>query len=199
MLDEYVEGTDMNEIVGTCPQTLYRSSNLDSPFGNLAADALIWMAKKYHGVDADVSFYNTGGIRNPMLEGECRVKDIYFSFPFDNTLTTLTIKGSELKGVFSKIANSSSLFVNGNVRLVIARYRVESRTINGEPVYDEKEYKVATINYVSNLEKYGMSHLPAKESEGFITRYFVEYFRHLSAQNGGLIYYQSDGRVTYNE
>lgn len=199
MLDKYVEGTDMNEIIGTCPQTLNKSSNLDSPFGNLAADALIWMAKEYHGVDADVSFYNTGGIRNPMLAGECRVKDIYFSFPFDNTLTTLTIKGSELKEVFSKIANSSSLFVNGNVRLVISRYRVESLTINGEPVYDENEYKVATINYVSNMQKHGMSHLPAKESEGFITRYFVEYFRHLSAQNGGLIYYQSDGRVTYNE
>lgn len=194
-IESYCEGTGMNDIIGECPYMMYKYSGLDYPLGNMSADALIWMAKKYHGVDADVSFYNTGGVRNPIFAGECRVKDIYFSFPFDNLLTTFTITGEELFNVFSKLASSKGLLVNGDVRLVISGNSIKSLTIKGEELDRSKVYTVATINYVANLSKNGMSHLEKRESEEPITRYFVEYFKHYAQQNGGKISYQSDGRV----
>ena len=42
-----------------------------------------------------------------------------------------------------------------------------------------------------------MSHLPKTESEEYITRYFVEYFRHHAEENEGEISYKSDGRVKF--
>ena len=194
-IESFCDGTGMNDIIGECPYMMYKYSGLDYPLGNMTADALIWMAKKYHGVDADVSFYNTGGVRNPIFAGECRVKDIYFSFPFDNLLTTFTITGEDLYRVFTKLASSKGLLVNGDVRLVISGSRIESLTIKGEELDPSKVYNVATINYVANLAKHGMSHLERRESDEPITRYFVEYFKHYAQQNGGKISYQSDGRV----
>lgn len=194
-IESFCEGTGMNDIIGECPYMMYKSSGLDYPLGNMSADALIWIAKKYHGVDADVSFYNTGGVRNPILAGECRVKDIYFSFPFDNLLTTMTISGEDLYNVFSNIARSKGLHVNKDVRLVISNNEIARLTIKGEELDFNKEYKVATINYVANLSKHGMSHLERKESEEPITKYFVEFFKYFAQQNGGQISYQSDGRV----
>ena len=194
-IDSYCEGTGMNDIIGECPYMMYKYSGLDYPLGNMSADALIWMAKQYHGVDADVSFYNTGGVRNPIFAGECRVKDIYFSFPFDNLLTTFPISGEDLYKVFSNIARSKGLLVNGDVRLVIADNSIKSLTIKGEELDRSKVYNVATINYVANLSKHGMSHLEKRESEETITKYFVEYFKYYAQQNGGEISYQSDGRV----
>lgn len=202
--NRYVSGTDVNDVIGYCPNTLYRSYNdespyyMDHPLANMTTDALIWMAKKYHKVDADVSFYNTGGIRNIIFNGDCKVKDIYHAFPFDNKLTTLSIKGNELRKVFSNIAaKEGGLYVNGDVRLVISEKKVKSLTIKGEPIDDDKTYVVSTINYVANLAKNGMSHLPKTESEEYITRYFVEYFRHHAEENEGEISYKSDGRVKF--
>ena len=65
----------MNEVIGYCPQAI-RKGNPESPLGNLTADGLIWMAKEKYGVDADVSLYNSGGIRAELSKGNLTLGDI---------------------------------------------------------------------------------------------------------------------------
>ena len=66
----------MNEKLGYCPSSLYKG-NPESPLGNLTADGLVWMAQKYCNVDADVSIYNSGGIRNSFNKGDITLEDVY--------------------------------------------------------------------------------------------------------------------------
>ena len=76
MIDVYAATVKekMEEVIGYCPKPL-RKGSPESPLGNLTGDALIWMAKEYYGVDADVSLYNSGGIRAAIPAGNITLGD----------------------------------------------------------------------------------------------------------------------------
>lgn len=199
MIDVYSAAVSqkMEEVIGYCPKTL-RKGSPESPLGNLTADALIWMAKEFYDVDADVSLYNSGGIRAEISSGEVTVGDIYATYPFDNVLSLITMKGKDLKTLFNYVASSGGMPINSGVRMVIRNDKVQSVTVNGEPVDDEKIYKIATIDYLVNLERYGLENaLTRNDSSEIIRDHFVEYFRYLAGQSSNFeITAQKDGRIT---
>lgn len=47
-------------------------------------------------VDADIAITNGGGVRAPLMAGTITVGDMYTILPFDNTLVTMEMKGSDL-------------------------------------------------------------------------------------------------------
>lgn len=186
----------MSEVIGNCPYAI-RKGNPESPLGNLTADGLIWMAKEYYNVDADVSLYNTGGIRAEISKGELTLGDVYAVYPFDNVLSVLTLKGKDMKTLFDHVASGGGMPVNKAVKLVISNNKVKSVTINGQPIDENKTYKVATIDYLVNTGRYGLDNaITRNDSAEIIRDWFGEYFRHLSAQNNGKITAAKDGRIT---
>ena len=189
----------MNEVLGYCPQAI-RKGSPESPLGNLTGDALIWMAKEYYDIDADVSIYNSGGLRAEISAGPLTLGDVYAVYPFDNTLSIITMKGSDLKTLFGYVASSGGLPVNAGVRLVIQNNSVKSVTVGGKPIDNNKTYTVATIDYLVNLGRYGMENaLSRTDSHEIIRDYFGEYFRFLASQNSdGQITAKKDGRVVIN-
>ena len=197
LIDEYSESVafKMEEVIGTCPKAI-RKGTPESPLYNLTGDALIWMAKEFMDVDADVSVYNAGGIRAEISEGNLTIGDVYAVYPFDNLLSILTLKGKDLKTVFDYVASNGGLPVNSAVKLVISNKKVKSVTLNGKAIDDNKTYTLATIDYVVELGRYGLNNaLTRTDSPEVIRDYFVEYFRHLAAENGGKITASTDGRV----
>lgn len=185
----------MNEVIGNCPAAI-RNGKPESTLGNLTADGLIWMAKEYFGIDADVSIYNSGGIRAEMSAGDLTLGDVYATYPFDNVLSVITMKGRDLKILFEYVAASGGLPVNSNVRLVIHDKAVKSVTVGGNKIDDERIYTVATIDYLVNLGRYGMQNaLSRRDSPGIIRDLFAAYLRHMAAENGGSVTYFIDGRV----
>jgi 2',3'-cyclic-nucleotide 2'-phosphodiesterase (5'-nucleotidase family) len=107
------------------------------------------------------------------------------------------MKGSDLKTMFNYVASNKGLPVNSGVRLVISNKKVKSVTINGKEIENNKTYKVATIDYLVELGRYGFENATGRSDAPEIIRdYFVEYFRHLAKQNGGKITAKTDGRVT---
>lgn len=201
MIDTYAATVTekMNEVIGYCPQAI-RKGSPESPLGNLTGDALIWMAKEYFDIDADVSIYNTGGIRAEISAGPLTLGDVYAVYPFDNTLSIITMKGSDLKTLFGYVASSGGLPVNAGVKLVIQNNAVKSVTVGGKTIDNNKTYTVATIDYLVNLGRYGMENaLSRTDSHEIIRDYFGEYFRYLASQNsGGQITARKDGRVVIN-
>ena len=198
LIDEYTEsvGYKMEEVIGNCPQTI-RKGTPESPLYNLTGDALIWMAKEFMDVDADVSLYNSGGLRAELSAGNLTIGDIYAVYPFDNVLSILTMKGSDLKTMFNYVASNNGLPVNSGVKLVISNKKVKSVTINGKAIDNNKTYTVATIDYLVELGRYGFENaLSRSYSPEIIRDYFVEYFRYLAKENGGKITAKTDGRVT---
>ena len=198
IVDEYTASVSykMEEVIGNCPQAI-RKGAPESPLYNLTGDALIWMAKEYMDVDADVSLYNSGGLRAEISAGDLTIGDVYAVYPFDNVLSIVTLKGSDLKTMFNYVASSGGLPVNSGVKLVISNKKVKSVTVNGKAIDNNKTYTVATIDYLVELERYGFENAVSRADAPEIIRdYFVGYFRHLAQQNNGKITASKDGRVT---
>ena len=198
MVDEYSASVSykMEEVIGTCPQAI-RKGTPESPLYNLTGDALIWMAKEFMDVDADVSLYNSGGLRAEISAGALTIGDVYAVYPFDNVLSIVTLKGSDLKTMFNYVASNGGLPVNSGVKLVISNKQVRSVTLNGKAIDNNKTYTVATIDYLVELKRYGFENATSRtDSPEVIRDYFVEYFRHLAQQNNGQITASKDGRVT---
>ena len=188
----------MNVKLGYSRYNIYRYTSDDNPqsrLGNLTADGLIWMAKKYFDVDADVSIYNSGGIRENIYKGDVTLGDVYAVYPFDNVLTLVDIKGSDLKELIASAA-SGSLPIGGKVKIVVSGGSVKSATVNGRQIANDQTYTVATIDYLANLGRYGLGNATNRRtSPEFIRDYFGEYFKYIASQNNGYIDGPLDDRI----
>lgn len=187
----------MSEVIGYCPRAI-RKGQPESPLGNLTGDGLIWMAKEYFNVDADVSIYNSGGIRAEISKGNLTLGDIYAVYPFDNTLSLVTMKGKDLRNLFEYVAANGGLPINAGVRLVISDGKVKSVTVGGKQIENDRTYTIATIDYLVNSGSYGLDKAISRtDSHEMIRDYYGEYFRHLaSSNNKGEITASKDGRIT---
>ena len=187
----------MDVKLGDAPNELERGTP-ESPLGNLTADGLIWMAKEFHDIEADVAVYNKGGVRANIAAGKVTLGDVYAVYPFDNVLSIATITGKNLKYLMYKVPNS--LYVNKEVKLIAnSSGFVTSITINGKDIDDSKLYTVATIDYITDNDAYTSIFGDASarvNSTVMIRDYFGEYFKHLANENGGKITASKDGRVT---
>ena len=189
----------MDVKLGYAPYNINRGTP-ESPLGNLSADGLIWAAKKFHNVDADVAVYNSGGVRANISKGDVTLGDVYAAFPFDNALSILTITGKNLRYLMYEVPNN--LYVNKGVKLVSdSKGWVSSITINGQQIDDKKNYTVATIDYISDNDAYTTilgNPIDRENSVEMIRDYFGEYFKYLADQNNGNITASTDGRVVIN-
>ena len=189
----------MDVKLGHAPYELRRGTP-ESPLGNLSADGLIWAAKKFHNVDADVAVYNAGGVRANIARGDVTLGDVYAAFPFDNALSILTITGKNLRYLMYEVPNN--LYVNKEVKLVSnSSGWVSSITVNGQQIDDKKTYTVATIDYISDNDAYTTilgNPIDREDSVEMIRDYFGEYFKYLADQNNGNITASTDGRIVVN-
>jgi len=75
-----------------------RSGDLESPLGNLFADA----QRERSGADVAINNNLRGGLRADLPEGALTLGRLYDAFPFDNRLVTFTLSGAELRAVLAE-------------------------------------------------------------------------------------------------
>lgn len=197
IIDDYAAEVKekMDVKLGYAPYDLRRGTP-ESVLGNLSADGLVWAAKKFHDKTADVGIYNTGGVRANIAKGDVTLGDVYAAFPFDNTLSMVTLKGSKLKELLKKAPGS--FYVNAGVKIVRSGSSITSMTVGGKAIDDNREYLVATIDYISdNDANTSIFNNPVdrEDSVEMIRDYYGEYFKHLADQNNGQITGATDGRI----
>lgn len=129
----------------------------ESELSNLVADILRTSASYYIGRNADVAVTNMGGLRTSLPEGNITFGNIYEITPFENTLCIVTMDGVLLRQLFENIAGVHGEGLSG-ARLEISEDgKLLSATVGGKEIEDNKEYKVATLDYLAE----GNDHMDA--------------------------------------
>lgn len=187
----------MNEVLAYCPNTM-RKGTPEALLSNFTADAVYDICTEYFGEEPDLAIYNNGGIRAEMPAGDVTRGTVYSIYPFDNTMTLIEIKGSDLLEAFNGIATYGGEPVSSSVKLTIKDKSVYSLEIGGEPVQNDRTYKVATINYLIDATNYLSAlrnYTSRRESGVYIYELMSDYVKSLGDQ-GIQLSSQLDGRVT---
>ena len=142
----------MQVVVAHTDQEL-ESYALESPLSNFLTDILLNESANYIKDTAfsnvDVSMLNFGGIRTSMPKGDVTVGDLYRISPFDNYLTFIVLKGSELKKALSRFTDQFNAPCSG-VTMVYTNKKPSQILVQGKPIDDSRMYKLVTLNFISD-------------------------------------------------
>jgi len=156
-VEKYRDRVDkvLDEPIGTAEVDLdgedvrKRETNL----GDLIADIM----RKTSGADAAI--INGGGIRTSINKGKIRVKDVYSVLPFDNYIVAVKLIGAQIRealehgvsavergeGRFPQVSGIAFTYNSS----APAGSRVKKILIGGMPVEPDKEYSVATNDFLA--------------------------------------------------
>jgi 2',3'-cyclic-nucleotide 2'-phosphodiesterase (5'-nucleotidase family) len=138
---------EMNTPVGTAAQTLVKGFP-QSLLTNFTADAILQIAEESYG-DIDFAVMNVGGLRSTLNKGTITLGNLYEIYSFENRLVVLELPGKAVKEFFDFIASHGGQGLSKSIRLVAKNREMESLTINGKPLDENKTYRVATIDYLA--------------------------------------------------
>lgn len=206
---KHVVDSVMSPLVGKSARYM-KSYGPESELSNLLADIMVWCGTKY-GEKPDVGIYNMGGIRAALPEGDVTFGDITDIAPFENKICFLTLTGAQLKTLFVQMTERGA----GISRGIVAVYRrpadknqrqmeLLSLSLNGEPVDDARNYRLATIDYLIQgndgfRELRNATELVTPKDNESNTRYLIaDYFKEKMAQ-GQLVESQVEGRVVIEQ
>ena len=197
---KHVVDSVMGPVVGRSAKYM-TAQRPEGTLSNLLSDILIWAAKDYNE-QPDFAIYNMGGIRAALPKGEVTYGDILDIAPFENKIAFATLSGSDVLDLFRQIASVGGEGVSSSVRMVITKdHQMESLTINGEPIDPQRDYRVASIDYLlggtDKLEAFKKArdfHAPKETSNN--TRFIImNYFREMAKQ-GRDVDAEIEGRIT---
>ncbi len=141
-------GKEMNVVIGKSLQFMdYKRP--ESLLTNLTSDVMKAYGDEHLPNGADIAVINVHGHRATLPEGDVTVGNLYETYSFDNAITFLEVKGSDLNRIFDAYACIGGAGISGNVRLVIENSKVKSVTVDGEPVDDNRLYNVVTVDYLA--------------------------------------------------
>ena len=189
----------MRPVVGHLARTM-SSDRPESLLSNLLSDILVWSASAY-GETADFGVYNLGGLRASLPMGEVTFGDVLEVAPFENKICFLSLKGTDVKQLFREIAAVGGEGVSHSVRMCISADRkLLSATIDGKDIDDDKSYRIATIDYLSEgndrmsaFAKHFDINSPSDESNDM--RHIISNYFRTMEKNGIVVDAKIEGRV----
>lgn len=132
----------------------------------------------------DMGLLNVGGIRHDMHKGDITEGQILETFPFDNHLTLIKVKGGDLLDALRMAAKKGGEGVSDDVIVLIDGDRnVREVLIDGVPLDPQQSYYVATIDYVANGNDDFTSLKNAEKvwtDEGMMDRAMLRYIKHFA-------------------
>jgi 5'-nucleotidase len=144
-----VEEVQRRPLGVTVTAPLGRNYEGDSALGNVLADALREMEK------ADVALLNAGGLRANLRAGALTYGDIYEVLPFDNTVSTVTVSGDELRRLLTvAYGTGSGVFQQSGLKVKLARCAGPERLrdvslADGKPLESSRLYRVVMPDFLA--------------------------------------------------
>jgi len=164
-------------VVGSNSEDILGDSNgnrgIETPMGDLVADAILWGTKAPENGGAQIAFMNIGGVRASLTvapkytegAGQITYKESYDVAPFGNLLTTVDLTGAQIKAVLEqqylpgRAGGRDALALgvsNGftyswdTTQPAGSRVVAGSMKLNGTLIDLTATYRVGTINFLTN-------------------------------------------------
>ena len=122
----------------------------ESALGNWCADAVLWQAQKMadsFGYSFPVaSILNYGGLRASLPQGTLTLRNFYELMPFENALTLIAVKGSEINNYANYVKQKGGMVAAGflynvlNDNILINEYEIDTQQV----------YWIASSDYLAN-------------------------------------------------
>ena len=196
---KHVVDSIMGPVVGKSAKYM-TAKRPEGTLSNLLADIMVWAAKDY-GETVDLGVYNMGGVRADLPKGDVTYGDVLDIAPFENKIAFTTLKGSDLLQLFEEMASVGGEGVSSSVRLVInGKYELVSATVNGKPIDKDRDYRLATIDYLlggtdkMTAFKLGYNVNSPQEASNNSRFIIMNYFRD-QARQGRMVDANIEGRV----
>lgn len=196
---KHVVDSVMGPVVGRSAKYM-TAQRPEGELSNLLADIMVWAAKDY-GEKPDFGIYNMGGVRADLPKGNVTYGDVLDIAPFENKIAFTTLSGADVLQLFSEMASVGGEGVSHSVRMVISKDgKLVSAAINGEPIEPQRDYRIATIDYLlggtdkmTTFKKGSNVNAPQEASNN--TRFIImNYFRE-QAKLGKVVTAEIEGRI----
>ncbi len=189
--------SEMNRQIGY--STNYLSKVRSQPeflVGNFFADAMLHIGKQ---VDPEtvIAVATKDGIRTEVKQGAITVGSMFEVMPFENTITILTLKGSDIAELCEFIAKTGGQPIAG-FTMQIHKGKAANIKINGQALDLNKTYKLVTYDYLANGGDYIKGILnPVDRTNTTLTvrDQLIKYVEELTSK-GQNVNTQLDGRIT---
>ena len=109
----------------------------------------MYESAKDQGINFDVAYTNSGGLRIFLPKGEIYRYKIFELMPFENAFVTVKFTGVEMQKFFDFIAEGGGDPISG-ARFTIQNKKAVDITINNQPFDLSKNYIVLTSDYMAN-------------------------------------------------
>ncbi len=159
--------TVFNESLGIVKEKISYDKYKKSPLGDLFCDIL------KEETNSDIAMLNGGSITGQFYPGEIRIKDIYSILPFDNICVVLNLQGKYIKQMIDRKISDKEIgeLQYSGVKKVNGQFILD----NGQPLEDDKYYKVATNDFmVSGGDLYDFSNAADAEEVGYIRNIIIK-------------------------
>ena len=151
VLDPFYEKvkTRMADVVGEAAAEFEKSERVESSLADIVADAFREKGK------TQIAIQNTGGIRSPISKGKITFGDVFAVLPFQNTMITLRLTGSQIKKTLERglvptvgIVSISGLRVHFDLNKRPGERVVSAILLDGTPMEDSQVYSVSTNDFL---------------------------------------------------
>lgn len=172
----------------------------ESLLSNWVADAFVTAARRM-GYTADFGLCNIGGLRAALPQGRVCRGDIMAIAPFENKISIVKLKGSDVMELMQNIATVKGEGVSSVVRVVITSDgQLQSASIGGQPIDPNRIYTIATLDYVAdgNDKLVAMKKAVERIDTDELVRETLMKHVKLLDQQGQKAHAAIEGRVTMN-
>lgn len=125
----------------------------ESPLSNALTDIMLNESANYVKDttfdNIDIALLNFGGIRTSMPAGNVTVGDMFRISPFENYLTFIVLKGSELKKALGRFNNKMNAPYSG-ASITYKNNKPVEILVEGNPIDDNRLYKLVTVNFIAD-------------------------------------------------
>ncbi len=193
---------DMAQVIAVSREEMVKGKP-ESNLTNFLADLLLEEGRNElrqmgRDIEPDISYFNYGGIRTSIPEGEITVGKIFELMPFENEMVFLKLNGAQINEFLDVVAEKGGESVGG-ARFSISGSKAVDITINGDPLRPGAHYWLVTNDYVAaggdGLEVF-TQRSEFINSEKSIRDVIISHLgkKH---ENGEAILGETDGRITH--